>query len=101
MKLDNGMFESKRAAAVRKQTMQHRAEKAQARSTLLRKIDMERAEERAWKKVLFCLWYILDKKLEELEDIGQGKSNPDLIRTRDDVWYAYINIDRPEFRDFV
>lgn len=114
-----GPYKSSRQQAMEERRKQSLIENAIVHSEKLRKIEHERVEQRAWKKVLFGIWCTLDRRLSELEDqrdanrphtFSDGWNSefceavreiPEVRRACEDVWYAYINIDRPEFSEYV
>ena len=114
-----GPFASERQRRFEEQRKAKSIEAARQQSSLLQKLDRERAEQKAWNKVLFCLEYMLDKRLEELEhdrDEHAPKNDDDewdetfrnaiekiseVRRARDDVYFAYLNMDRDEFSDWI
>jgi len=103
MRLDDRFYESRRAAKQRERMQQKHAEEAAAQSEVLRRIQHEETEQKAREKLLFCVWYLLDKRLQELQAdlVRNAEDIPHIKNTCNDVWFAYLNIDRPEFYNYI
>lgn len=114
-----GPYRSSRQRAMEERRKQNAIDNARRQSELLRKIEHERAEQRAWKRILFCLWHMLEEKLTELEDLRDEnrphsyserwndafcyaiRKIPEVRMACEDAWLAYINIDRAEFSEYI
>ena len=110
---------SDRQRANEERKIQQLSEYALAESDVLRKIEEKKHEAKLRKKVLFCLWYALDRSLHKLEQIRDEhapknandewddafckaiEKMPELRDACEDVWFTYLNIDRPEYFDYV
>lgn len=115
MKLDDRFFRSSRAEEQRKRTMQMRAEERMQKSMILQKMEQEQAEEKADVTRLFCLWMMMDNLLRTLEEqryvhapklpyddwddefCEAVEKIHDVKEICNELWFAYINADRPEF----
>jgi len=114
-----GMSVSERQRMAEERQKKIIADNAKQQSEVLRNIEHERVEQKAQTKLLFCLWYMMDKKLEELEKIRDTNAPktpdepwneqfctavekiPEVKRLCNDLWFAYTNNDRPEYENYV
>lgn len=119
MKIGRIPQRSQRAVETEQRYIRTKLEKAAQRTEFVNKITREENELNRESKLLLCLWILLDKHLEELEylqDLHTSKSPyedwddvfvyctekiPKLREVLDDLWCSYINIDRPEYHEWL
>ena len=114
-----GHFANPHFRAFEEKQRQMRIEKARQESEVLRRIRIEETERKAEEKLCFCLWYMLDVRLGELEkqrdehtptdrDADWDETFCEAIRDiprvremRQELWHMYLNLNRPEFADWL
>ena len=103
MKLDDRFYESPRARIQHERMMKKKAEEAAQKSEVLQRIEHEQHMQRLQQKLVFCLWFAIDKRYQAmLEQYGSHDENVQEIKNAcEDLWFAYTNIDRPEYAKYI
>lgn len=115
----NSPYQSNRQKLAEERRKQTLIDTARQHSEIMNRILAENAERKAEEKMLFLLWYMLDRKLAELEDIRDRNKPktideewnepfryaiekiPEVKHTLEDAWFAYINVNRTEFLNYL